>query len=224
MSSLRRPTAPIARPVLLHHYRYADSRAFGSGDAEAPKARFTNIIDSHYNPTHPPSSDTPAAAALPDEASFTLLPSGETLEAGTMLHPRTLLPTPYEEIWAPVPVERGSHVVILRSLFTQDEDRGRAFVGMCGDWAMGVYEIDTEGRGGFGGWKARRGEKKEGGWECVWESSGGETRRGWVGSWCADEGGEWEGWREGDKIRLGKEGEGKWEVLEHSLFGEGRPK
>ena len=186
------------------------------GDAEAPKARFTNIIDSHYNPTHSPSSDTPAPAALPDEATFTLLPTGETLESGTMLHPRTLLPTPYEEIWPPVPVMRGAHIVILRSLPLQGE-KGRAFVGICGDWAIGVYETGSEGKGGFGGWKARRrGE----GWECVWES-GDRQKRGWVGSWCDEEGGVWEGWRENDEVDLGGE---EWVVLEHSLFGEGRPK
>lgn len=113
----------------------------------------------------------------------------------------TALPQPFEEIWAPVPVPSGSTVLILESA---TEGKAKAFVGVCGEWALGVFV--REG-GGYGGWKGKKGEE---GWDLTWERGG--ERVGWVGS---EGGGEvWSDWREGDEV--GWAGR-SWKVLEHSL-------
>jgi len=128
-----------------------------------------------------------------------------------MINPATLLQQLYEEEWAPVHVERGADVLILQSI---SSSLGRAFVGVCGEWALGIYETKE---GGCGGWK---GKKKEGGeWESVW--SLGEEKVGWVGGevkkWATTS----SNWREGDEVDWAGR---SWKVLEHTLFGEGRPK
>ena len=131
-----------------------------------------------------------------------------------MVNPATSLPQLYEEEWAPVHVERGADVLILQSISSGSRP---AFVGVCGKWALGVYE--TKG-GGYGGWKGKN-EGGGGGWEVVW--SLGEERVGWVGGGEEEEKGATtsSSWREGDEVEwVGR----RWKVLEHSLFGEGRPK
>lgn len=121
-----------------------------------------------------------------------------------MVNPATSLPQLYEEEWAPVPVERGAAVLILQSISST------AFVGVCGEWALGVYETKD---GGYGGWK---GKKEGASWTLVWDL--GEERVGWVG----EEGESWAtSWREGDEVEWAGR---SWKVLEHSLMGEGRPK
>ena len=158
--------------------------------------KFTNVLDSR----HPSTNTVPST----DTATFTLLPSGNTLEEGTMTNATTSLPQLFEEIWAPVPVPSGSTVLILESI---SEGKAKGFVGVCGGWALGVF---VKQGGGYGGWKGKKGSDGKG-WEVTWEK--GEERVGWVGG---EKGGEdaWKDWREEDEIEWAGR---SWKVLEHSL-------
>lgn len=156
--------------------------------------RFTNFLDSRL-----PSSST--VASTDDIATFTPLADGNTLEEGSMINAVTATSEKekFEEVWGPVSVASGSTVLILQSL-----EGTKAFVGVCGEYALGVYV--RVGAGGYGGWKATKEEPGEG-WSVCWERGG--EKVGWE---AVKE--KSEGWREGDEVEVGGR---RWEVLEHSL-------
>lgn len=122
-----------------------------------------------------------------------------------MTNATTALPQKFEEIWAPVPVPSGSTVLILESV---SEGKAKGFVGVCGEWALGVF---VQEEGGYGGWKGKKGGEEKG-WEVTWEK--GEERVGWVGGGKGGDDAPWKDWREGDEVEWAGR---TWRVLEHSL-------
>lgn len=188
---------------------------------DKPRARFTNHLDSQQPELNPTAAiDPDNDAPLPDEGDFILLPSGQTLESGSMLNPDTGLIQPYEEIWSNVYVPPGEPVLILVRRAAGGISRPTAFVGIIGCYALSLWQ-DPDSRS-FGAWMAERPTAESSTWVLSWSQRADGAAR------AADiplpEGDAWHvalsmDKREGDKIVWAGD---EWEILERGKMGRGR--
>lgn len=134
--------------------------------AENPKAVFDATIDSRRPPPNP-SSPSSTEPPLPDEGSFTNLPSGDVLETGSMANSDAGgVVQPYEEVWRRYPVEEDVRVLIVAS----EDDK--AFIGRVGGWEVALK--DATDSTDFLAWRR---DKEEAGWAEIYVVGGDKARR-----------------------------------------------
>lgn len=196
--------------------------------ADKPRARFTNHLDSQQPELDLAGGGGGSAedAPLPDEGNFVLLPTGQTLESGSMLNPATGRVQPYEEVWSGVDVLPGEPVLILvrRSPSVTTDGRPTAFLGIIGRYALALWQDSCSRL--FGAWKAERAAADGVTWTETWSQQSSDAQAAGVAmpegdAWQAalgpDETGSWK--REGDCISWAGD---EWEILERRTMGRGR--